>query len=246
MQKTIRAGSFVAAIVVAALVGSSQAQTPPAAAPPQAPQFPDMTFFVTSTGGPQGANYGGLEGADRHCQTLAAKAGAGGKTWRAYLSTQAVGGATAVNAKDRIGNGPWVNARGVQIAASVADLHSANNRIGPDTIVAENGRLVPNRLYTVNQHDILTGSQADGTAFPPDKDMTCGNWTRSGEGNAMLGHADRMGLRDDDASKSWNTAHPVARLRRGLPGRDRRRRPALLLRGELRFFSFPLVGGNRA
>ena len=208
MQKTIRIGGLAAAIAMVVLVGGSQAQTPPAAPPPQPPQFPNMTFFVTSVGGPQGANYGGLEGADRHCQTLAAKAGAGGKTWRAYLSTQAVGGAAAVNAKDRIGAGPWVNAKGVQIAASVADLHSANNKIGPDTIVAENGRLIPSRLYTVNQHDILTGSQADGTAFSPDKDMTCGNWTKSGEGNAMLGHADRMGLRDDDASKSWNTSHP--------------------------------------
>ena len=208
MQKTIRAGSLVAAITLVALVGASHAQTPPAAAPPQPPQFPNMTFFVTSIGGPQGANYGGLEGADRHCQTLAAKAGAGARTWRAYLSTQAAGGAAAVNAKDRIGNGPWVNPKGAQIAASVADLHSANNKIGPDTIVAENGRLIPNRLYTVNQHDILTGSQADGTAFPPGKDMTCGNWTKSGEGNAMLGHADRMGLRDDDASKSWNASHP--------------------------------------
>ncbi|MET0195452.1 MAG: lectin, partial [Hyphomicrobiaceae bacterium] len=120
----------------------------------------------------------------------------------------AVNGATAVNARDRIGKGPWVNARGVQIAASVADLHSANNKIAPETIVAENGRLIPSRLYTVNQHDILTGSQADGTAFPPDKDMTCGNWTKSGEGNAMVGHSDRMGLRDDDASKSWNASHP--------------------------------------
>jgi hypothetical protein len=103
---------------------------------------------------------------------------------------------------------PLAHPPGLQIATSVADLHSANNKIGPDTIVAGNGRLIPNRLYTVNQHDILTGSQADGTAFPPDKDMTCGNWAKSGEGNAMLGHADRMGLRDDDASKSWNTSHP--------------------------------------
>lgn len=183
------------------LTATGHAQQPP-------PQFPEMTFFVTSVGGPQGANYGGLEGADRHCQTLAAKAGAGAKTWRAYLSTQAVGGATAVNARDRIGKGPWVNARGVQIAASVEDLHSANNKIAAETIVAETGRLIPSRLYTVNQHDILTGTQADGTAFPPDKDMTCGNWTKSGEGNAMVGHADRMGLRDDEASKSWNTSHP--------------------------------------
>ena len=208
MQNAIRTGGLIAAIALVAVVGGSQAQTPPPAAPPQPPQFPNMTFFVTSVGGPQGANYGGLEGADRHCQTLAAKAGAGAKTWRAYLSTQAVGGATAVHAKDRIGSGPWVNAKGVQIATSVADLHSANNKITADTIVAETGRLIPSRLYTVNQHDVLTGTQANGTAFGPDKDMTCGNWTKSGEGNAMVGHADRMGLRDDDASKSWNSSHP--------------------------------------
>ena len=173
--------ALAAAFIVTASIGGSQAQTPP-------PQFPNMTFFVTSVGGPAGANYGGLEGADKHCQALAARAGAGSKTWRAYLSTQAINGATAVNAK------------GVQIAANVADLHSPNNKIGAETMVAENGRLVPSRLNTVNQHDILTGTQSDGTAFPPDKDMTCGNWTKSGEGNAMLGHADRMGLRDDDAS----------------------------------------------
>ena len=191
------------------MTSGAQAQQPPAPpAAPQLPQAPNMTFFVVGTGPGKGADLGGLEGADALCLQLAQRHGAGGKTWRAYLSTQAVGSATAVNAKDRIGAGPWVNAKGVQIAASVADLHSANNKIGPDTIVAESGRLIPSRLYTVNQHDILTGSQADGTAFPPDKDMTCGNWTKSGEGNAMLGHADRMGLRDDDASKSWNTSHP--------------------------------------
>ena len=204
-SKRLRVTGLIVSAALLAAVGGSQAQQAP---PPQPPQFPNMTFFITSTGGPSGANFGGLEGADKHCQTLAEKAGAGTKTWRAYLSTQAVGGATAVNAKDRIGKGPWVNARGVQIAASVEDLHGPNNKIAAETLVAETGRLIPSRLYTVNQHDILTGSKPDGTAFPPDKDMTCGNWTKSGEGNAMLGHADRMGLRDDDASKSWNTAHP--------------------------------------
>jgi hypothetical protein len=197
MLSTLAATAFV----LAASATSSQAQQTP-------PQFPNMTFFITSVGGPQGANYGGLEGADRHCQTLATKAGAGAKTWRAYLSTQAVGGATAVNARDRIGKGPWVNANGVQIATSVEDLHSDNNKLTAATSVAESGRLIPSRLYTVNQHDILTGTQADGTAFPPDKDMTCGNWTKNGEGSAMVGHTDRMGLRDDAPSKSWNTSHP--------------------------------------
>lgn len=191
----------VATLAVAVSATSSQAQQTP-------PQFPNMTFFITSVSGPQGANYGGLEGADRHCQTLAAKAGAGSKAWRAYLSTQAVGGVTALNAKDRIGKGPWVNANGVQIAASVEDLHSANNKLTAETSVAETGKLIPSRLYTVNQHDILTGTQTDGTAFPPDKDMTCGNWTKNGEGSAMVGHTDRMGLRDDAPSKSWNTSHP--------------------------------------
>src|SRR5476651_371809 len=141
MHNKIKLAVIVGSIVLA---GHALAQTP---APPQ---FPNTTFFISSTGGPAGANYGGLEGADKHCQTLAEKVGAAGKTWRAYLSTQAVGGATAMNAKDRIGKGPWVNAKGVQIAASVADLHSPNNKISADTIVAENGKLIPSRLYTVN------------------------------------------------------------------------------------------------
>lgn len=201
MRRDIKAAALAMTAAALAFAGGSHAQQPP-------PQFPDMTFFITSVGGGQGANFGGLEGADRHCQALATKAGAGSKTWRAYLSTQAVGGATAVNAKDRIGKGPWTNAKGVVIATSVEDLHSPNNKLTADANVAETGRLIPSRLYTTNQHDILTGSRPDGTAFPPDKDMTCGNWTKSGEGNAMVGHSDRMGLRDDEASKSWNSSHP--------------------------------------
>jgi len=193
---------FCTAVIAAALV------TGPAMAQQAPPQFPNMTFFITSSGGPDGANFGGLEGADRHCQTLAAKAGAGGKTWRAYLSAQAADGKPAVNARDRIGSGPWVNARGVQVAANVDDLHSANNKINTETGVAENGRLIPGRLFVVNQHDILTGSTADGRAYPPGKDMTCGNWTKNAEGSAFVGHSDRMGLRDDAPSKSWNASHP--------------------------------------
>jgi hypothetical protein len=177
------------------------AQQPP-------PQFPNMTFFITSTGGPKGADYGGIAGADAHCQALAAKAGAGVKTWRAYLSVQAVDGATAINARDRIGQGPWVNAEGLQIASSVDDLHSPNNKINTENALAETGRRIPSRLFVVNQHDILTGSDENGRALPPDKDMTCGNWTKSGEGAAMVGHHDRMGLRDDAPSKSWNASHP--------------------------------------
>jgi hypothetical protein len=174
----------------------------------QAQQAGAMTFFVTSAGLGKGADLGGLDGADRHCQTLATAAGSTGKTWKAYLSTQAVGGATAVNAKDRIGKGPWQNAKGGVIAKDLADLHGASNNLTKQTALTEKGEPVNGRGDTPNMHDVLTGSQADGTAFPPDKDMTCGNWTKSGEGNAMLGHADRMGLRDDDASKSWNTSHP--------------------------------------
>jgi hypothetical protein len=173
----------------------------------QPPQFPNMTFFITSTGGPSGADFGGIEGADRHCQTLAAKAGAGAKTWRAYLSTQAEGDKPALNARDRIGKGPWYNVAGLQIATSVDDLHSDNNKIDTEAGLAETGRRIPSRLFVVNQHDILTGSTADGRAFPPGKDMTCGNWTKSGEGSAFVGHHDRMGLRDDAPSKSWNASH---------------------------------------
>ena len=179
----------------------AQAQTPP-------PQFPNMTFFLTSTSGPDGANLGGIEGADKHCQDLAAKAGAGGKTWRAYLSTQAEGGKPAIDARDRIGKGPWVNTEGQEVAASVDELHSDKNKIDVELARSENGRRIPGRLFVVNQHDILTGSTADGRALPPDKDMTCGNWTKNSEGAAMVGHHDRMGLRDDAPSKSWNASHP--------------------------------------
>ncbi|NJO32216.1 MAG: hypothetical protein HC869_02935 [Rhodospirillales bacterium] len=167
-----------------------------------------MTFFITSTSGPDGANFGGIEGADRHCQDLATKAGAGGKTWRAYLSTQAEGGKAAINARDRIGKGPWVNTEGEQVAASVDDLHSDKSKISVEIGRSETGRRIPGRLFVVNQHDILTGSTADGRALPPENDMTCGNWTKNGEGSAMVGHHDRMGLRDDASSKSWNASHP--------------------------------------
>lgn len=177
----------------------------------QAPQFPDMTFFLTSTGGAKGADFGGLSGADAHCQALATTAGAGSKTWHAYLSQQATNGATAINARDRIGKGPWVNARGVQIAANIDDLHTPDkNKIATETAVSETGRLISGRLFVTNQHDVLTGSDAEGRALPADADMTCGNWTKSGDdGAAMVGHHDRMGLRDDAASKSWNASHPT-------------------------------------
>ena len=136
-----------------------------------------MTFFVTSAGPGKGGDLGGLEGADRHCQTLAQAAGAGGKTWRAYLSTQ---GAGAVNARDRIGKGPWQNAKGVVVAKSVDDLHGANNNLTKQTALSEKGDVINGRGDTPNRHDILTGSQPDGTAFPAGEDTTCGNWTKSG------------------------------------------------------------------
>jgi hypothetical protein len=168
-----------------------------------------MTFFVTSKGPGNGAALGGLAGADKHCQTLAESVDAGGgRVWRAYLSTSPVGTGQAVNARDRIGQGPWQNAKGVVVAKSVADLHSANNNLTKQTALTERGEVVPGRGDSVNQHDILTGSTPDGRAFPADKDMTCGNWTQSGAGTAVVGHHDRQGLRDDDASRSWNSSHP--------------------------------------
>jgi hypothetical protein len=164
----------------------------------------NMTFLVTSVGSGNGADLGGLEGADRHCQTLAAAAGAGAKQWRAYLSTQGQG---AVNARDRIGRGPWRNSKGVVIAKDVEELHGTNN-LTKQTALTEKGDLVKGRGDTPNMHDILTGSQADGRAFTGAEDMTCGNWTRSGtEGGAMLGHHDRMGTGDPATAQSWNAAH---------------------------------------
>jgi hypothetical protein len=171
-------------------------------------QSANMSFFVTSVGPGKGADLGGLTGADNHCQQLAQSAGAGAKTWHAYLSTQAAGGASAVNARDRIGKGPWQNARGVVIAKDVADLHSASNNLTKQTALTEKGEVNNGRGDNPNRHDILTGSQADGTAFPPDPDRTCKNWTSATQGAAMLGHADRQGLRDDEASHSWNSSHP--------------------------------------
>ena len=162
-----------------------------------------MSFFVTSTGNGQGANFGGLAGADKHCQSLAEAVGAGKRSWRAYLSTSATPTAPAVNARDRIGYGPWENSRGVIIALSVADLHSANNRLDKQTALTEKGTVVNGRGDTPNQHDVLTGSTAEGTAAP----QTCDNWTTSGEGGAIVGHHDRTGLDESAPAKSWNASH---------------------------------------
>jgi len=169
-------------------------------------QSSQMTFFITSAGPGDGANLGGLAGADKHCQSLAQAAGAGNRTWRAYLSTQAANGQPAVNAKDRIGSGPWTNAKGVQIAASVADLHSDKNNLTKETQLTEKGTIVNGRGDTPNRHDILTGSQLDGTASTGADNLTCGNWTSNGAGSALVGHHDRQG--GGANATSWNSAHP--------------------------------------
>lgn len=186
-------------ILMAALATAILIPTLPAAA-----QQGDMTFFITSNGPGKGADLGGLDGADKHCQSLAQAAGTSGKTWRAYLSTQ---GAGAVNARDRIGKGPWQNAKGVVIAKDLADLHGGNN-LTKQTALTEKGEVVTGRGDQPNRHDILTGTQPDGTAFTGNDDRTCGNWTKSGEGAAMVGHHDRTGLNEEPPAKSWNSSHP--------------------------------------
>ncbi len=159
---------------------------------------PNMSFFLTSAGPGNGANLGGLAGADAHCQKLATAVGAGSKTWRAYLSTNGAGG---VNAKDRIGSGPWNNSKGVAIAQSVADLHSDKNNLTKQTNINEKGEVVNGRGDTPNRHDVLTGSNRDGTA----SENTCANWTSGGDGSAQVGHHDRVGGGDNPTS--WNASH---------------------------------------
>ena len=169
----------------------------------------DMTFFITSAGPGRGADLGGIEGADRHCQSLASAAGAGNKTWRAYLSTQgqAINDTKVAHARDRIGSGPWHNAKGVLIAGNVEELHSAANKINKETGLDERGRPINDRTMKPNKHDILTGSRPDGTAYAAGYDYTCGNWTKSGEGSAMVGHHDRAGPVDHPWAVSWNSSH---------------------------------------
>jgi hypothetical protein len=165
---------------------------------------PQMSFFLTSAGSGDGANLGGLAGADKICQTLAAAAGAGSKTWHAYLSASAANGQPAVNARDRIGKGPWSNVKGVEVASSVADLHSDNNKLGKENSLTEKGAVVNGRGDNPNTHDILTGSNADGT-LSSKADNTCSNWTSNGAGTARVGHHDKQG--GGDAPNSWNSAH---------------------------------------
>jgi hypothetical protein len=186
----------MAAASLALAMGASPALAQPAPASPQ------MSFFVTSVNPGRGGDLGGLAGADAYCQRLAATAGAGNRQWRAYLS------ATGVNARDRIGRGPWRNAKGEVIAQDLAELHGQAAGLTKQTALTERGTVVNGRGDTPNDHDILTGSQPDGTAFTSTEDRTCRDWTSGGEGAAMLGHGDRIGLRDDAASHSWNSSHP--------------------------------------
>jgi len=206
MTNLVRYTSLVAA---AAAMSAGCAGLQSSTAGPKA-----MTFFVTSAGPGKGADLGGLEGADRHCQSLAAKAGAGDRTWRAYLSTQgsALNDPKFVNARDRIGPGPWQNAKGVVVARNVDELHSASNNVTKETALDEQGRMVNGRTEKPMKHDILTGSRPDGTTFPgtPFSDMTCGNWTKGGkDGSAMTGHHDRAGPTEVSWATSWNSSHPT-------------------------------------
>jgi hypothetical protein len=167
---------------------------------------PPMGFFITSGGIGDGANLGGLDGADAHCQTLAATVGVGDRTWRAYLSTQ---GPEAVNARDRIGDGPWANVNGLVMATGVDNLHYDNSNLNWEYSLDENGEQFPSRIDgdpDFTEHDVLTGSRTDGTAFPAGEDRTCGNWTSNDAGSAMLGHADRYSF--TTPGSPWNTAHP--------------------------------------
>lgn len=199
MKRMIQVSMLASAVLLAGALGSgAQAQQAGAGT---------MSFFVTSVGSGKGADLGGLEGADRHCQQLATAAGAGNRTWRAYLSTQAMGGQPAVNARDRIGKGPWQNVKGVVVANSVDELHGTNN-LTKQTAITEKGEVVNGRGDQPNMHDVLTGSQPDGTTFAGAEDMTCGNWTKSGaEGAVMVGHHDRTGLDESPPAKSWNSSH---------------------------------------
>ena len=179
------------------------------------PSIGPMSFFVTSAGSGKGADLGGLAGADATCQKLATAAGAGGKTWRAYLSAPGTfpsgsnPGTPSVNARDRIGEGPWHNAKGELIARDLAHLHNGNN-INKNTALDEKGNVIKGRGDTPNEHDILTGSRADGTAFAPQTDTTCKAWTSSSDGSAIVGHHDRIGPLPENWAKSWNFSHQSA------------------------------------
>jgi hypothetical protein len=192
---------LLASAALMALDAAAQAQ--------QASPSPNMSFFVTSTGPGKGADLGGIAGADAHCQMLAQSVGAGSKTWHAYLSsnTNAAEPDKTVNARDRIGRGPWQNFKGETIATSVEDLHSDNNKITKQTGLTEKGTVVNGVGDTPNMHDIMTGSQPDGRAFPGNMNMSCANYTSSNFGKVEVGHVDRTGLADTKQAHSWNSSH---------------------------------------
>ncbi|MBL8600133.1 MAG: hypothetical protein JNL14_20540 [Devosia sp.] len=181
------------------VLAAAAAATLAIAAPAVAQDAANMSFFITSAGPGDGANLGGLAGADAHCMKLAEAAGSTGHTWVAYLSAE------GVNAKDRIGTGPWQNFKGDVIATDVANLHSDANNLTKETGLTETGGMVKGRGDDPNQHDILTGSNADGTLAAG---QTCGDWTLNGEGTAIVGHFDRVGINDSAEMKSWNSSHP--------------------------------------
>ena len=178
-----------------------------ACAPMSSTSQSPMSFFVTSANPGKGGDLGGLAGADAYCQKLATPANAGSKNWRAYLSAPASGATPAVNARDRIGRGPWQNAKGVVVATSVDNLHSADNQLSKQNSLSEKGAVISGRGDAVNMHDILTGSTPDGRLDTSASDTTCGNWTKSGEGSAIVGHHDRIGLNESAPMKSWNASH---------------------------------------
>ncbi len=175
------------------------------AAPPGTAQQEKMSFFITSVGPGNGGNLGGIAGADKHCQTLAAAAGSTNRSWRAYLSTQGDNPKGAINARDRIGDGPWYNAKGVKIADNVNDLHSDNASLSKEHSLTEKGEVVNGRGDKPNRHDILTGSDLSGRAMPASSDFTCANWTSSAAGAVQVGHHDRQGGGQNPTS--WNSAH---------------------------------------
>lgn len=201
--------TFLAGVLLLGATGAFAQQAAAPAAPP-----PPLGFFVTSTGVGKGADLGGLAGADAHCQKLAASAGAGNRSWRAYLSTQASGGQPAVNARDRIGKGPWANAKGAIVANSVAHLHGDTVELGQlgsnlhrTTALTEKGNPIKGVGETPNEHDVITGSKPDGTAYTDAADHTCRNYTSSGEGSVRVGHSDRTNRGATGGNVSWNSTH---------------------------------------
>ncbi|MEN8143780.1 MAG: hypothetical protein ABFS14_02410 [Gemmatimonadota bacterium] len=196
---------LVGATLLAATAACARADGDSSEAPDSELSSATMGFFITGSGPGAGANLGGLEGADQHCKALAEAVGSGARTWRAYLSTVAMDGAPAVNARDRIGQGPWHNANLVLVAQNIDDLHSESNNLGKETSLTENGAVVNGRGDRPNMHDILTGSTLDGMASSDEGDTTCRNWTSNAEGSALVGHHDRVGGGGNPTS--WNSAH---------------------------------------